>query len=104
MATTIDLKISNLLEDLNMGLTWLKKEDFGYGSIQEKYNMNDLHVKMIQKHPKLINVSPNIIVFNIIDDVDVEEYKNNSNVEPSLNEITTENTNINNNLELFNTL
>lgn len=102
MATTIDLKISNLLEDLNMGLTWLKKEDFGYGSIQEKYNMNDLHVKMIQKHPKLINVSPNIIVFNIIDDV--EEYKNNSNVEPSLNEITTENTNTNNDLELFNTL
>lgn len=71
MATQkIDLKLSTLLEDLENGLTWFKKEDVGYGSIQEKYDATDFHIKMIQKHPKLKDVQPNIKIFNIIDDVD----------------------------------
>lgn len=71
MATQkIDLKLSALLEDLDNGLTWFKKEDVGYGSIQEKYDATDFHIKMIQKHPKLKDVQPNIKIFNIIDDVE----------------------------------
>lgn len=71
MATQkIDLKLSTLLEDLENGLTWFKKEDVGYGSIQEKYDATDFHIKMIQKHPKLKDVQPNIKIFNIIDDVE----------------------------------
>lgn len=70
MATQkIDLKLSALLEDLNNGLTWFKKEDVGYGSIQEKYDATDFHINIIMKHPKLKNVQPNIKIFNIIDDV-----------------------------------
>ena len=69
MATQkIDLKLSVLLEDLDNGLTWFKKEDVGYGSIQEKYDATDFHIKLIQKHPKLKDVQPNIKIFNIIDD------------------------------------
>lgn len=70
--TTVDLQLSGLLEDLGNGLTWLKKEDVGYGSIQEKYNASDVQIKIIRKHPKLQNVEPTIVVFNIIDDT-VEE-------------------------------
>ena len=70
MATQkIDLKLSILLEDLGNGLTWYKKEDVGYGSIQEKYDATEFHIKIIQKHPLLKDVQPNIKIFNIIDDV-----------------------------------
>lgn len=67
---TVDLQLSSLLEDLGNGLTWLKKEDVGYGSIQEKYNASDVQMKIIRKHPKLQNVEPTIVVFNIIDDTE----------------------------------
>lgn len=70
--TTVDLQLSGLLEDLGNGLTWLKKEDVGYGSIQEKYNASDVQIKIIRKHPKLQNVEPTIVVFNIIDDTEQE--------------------------------
>jgi hypothetical protein len=69
---TVDLQLSSLLEDLGNGLTWLKKEDVGYGSIQEKYNTSDVQIKIIRKHPKLQNVEPTIVVFNIIDDTEQE--------------------------------
>lgn len=70
MATEkIDIKLSSLLEDLDNGLTWFKKEDVGYGSIQEKYSATDFHINLIMKHPKLKGVQPNIKIFNIIDDV-----------------------------------
>ena len=67
---TVDLQLSSLLEDLGNGLTWLKKEDVGYGSIQEKYNASDVQMKIIRKHPKLQNIEPTIVVFNIIDDTE----------------------------------
>lgn len=71
----VDLKLSILLEDLNNGYTWFKKEDVGYGSIQEKYNATDYQIEHIKKHPQLKNVEPNIVIFNIIDDVNVKEVK-----------------------------
>lgn len=75
MATQkIDLKLSALLEDLDNGLTWFKKEDVGYGSIQEKYDATDFHINIIMKHPKLKNVQPNIKIFNIIDDVSGSDF------------------------------
>jgi hypothetical protein len=75
MATQkIDLKLSALLEDLDNGLTWFKKEDVGYGNIQEKYEATEFHIKIIQKHPKLVNVQPNIKIFNIIDDVNGSDH------------------------------
>lgn len=64
----VDLYVSQILEDLDNGLTWLKRDDIGYGSIQEKYNAKDQQITMIRKHPKLKDAETNITVFNIIDD------------------------------------
>lgn len=64
----VDLYVSQILEDLNNGLTWLKRDDVGYGSIQEKYNAKDQQITMIRKHPALKDAETNITVFNIIDD------------------------------------
>lgn len=66
---TVELTLSQLIEDLNSGLTWLKKEDVGYGSIQEKYQANEMNIKTIQKHPKLVGIEPSITIFKIIDDL-----------------------------------
>lgn len=71
--TTVDLTLSTLITDLSNGLTWLKKDDMGNGSIQEKYNANDLQIKTIQKHPKLVGIEPSLTVFRIIDDMKDEE-------------------------------
>lgn len=64
----VDLYVSQILEDLNNGLTWLKRDDIGYGSIQDKYNAKDQQIAMIRKHPALKDAETNITVFNIIDD------------------------------------
>lgn len=80
----VDLKLSILLEDLNNGYTWFKKENVGYGSIQEKYNAADYQIEHIRKHPQLKDVQPNIVIFNIIDDVNIKEVKTNKKVEATL--------------------
>lgn len=64
----VDLHVSQILEDLNNGLTWLKRDDLGYGSIQEKYNAKDQQITMIRKHPKLKDAETTVTIFNIIDD------------------------------------
>lgn len=64
----VDLYVSQILEDLDNGLTWMKRDDVGYGSIQEKYNAKDQQISMIRKHPALKDAETNITVFNIIDD------------------------------------
>lgn len=64
----VDLYVSQILEDLDNGLTWLKRDDIGYGSIQEKYTAKDQQIAMIRKHPALKDAETNITVFNIIDD------------------------------------
>lgn len=64
----VDLTVTQLIEDLNSGLTWLKKDDLGYGSIETKYGANPSQIMAIRKHPKLKDVETSITIFNIIDD------------------------------------
>ena len=64
----VDLTISQLINDLNEGFTWLKKDDLGYGSIEVKYGANEKQIAAIRKHPKLKDAETSITVFNIIDD------------------------------------
>ena len=64
----VDLTVSQLINDLNNGLTWLKKDDLGYGSIEIKYNANPNQIAAIRKHPSLKDAETNITIFNIIDD------------------------------------
>lgn len=79
----VDLYVSQILEDLNNGLTWLKRDDIGYGNIQEKYNAKDQQITIIRKHPALKDAETNITVFNIIDDTKHERSTTVSNRERS---------------------
>jgi hypothetical protein len=64
----VDLTVSQIINDLNEGLTWLKKDDLGYGSIETKYNATPNQVAAIRKHPSLKDAETTITIFNIIDD------------------------------------
>jgi hypothetical protein len=64
----VDLTVSQLINDLNEGLTWLKKDNIGYGSIETKYNASPNQIAAIKKHPALKDADTNITIFNIIDD------------------------------------
>ena len=64
----VDLYVSQILEDLDNGFTWLKKDDLGYGSVEVKYGANPTQIGMIRKHPALKDAETNITVFNAIDD------------------------------------
>ena len=64
----VDLTVSQLINDLNEGLTWLKKDDLGYGSIETKYSANEKQIIAIRKHPKLKDAETSLTIFNIIDD------------------------------------
>lgn len=70
----MDLKITQLIDDLNNGLTWLKKDDLGYGSIEAKYGANEKQILAIKKHPKLKDAETSITIFNIIDDTIKESH------------------------------
>jgi len=64
----VDLTVSQLVNDLNNGFTWLKKDDLGCGSIEVKYAANPQQIMAIQKHPALKGVETSFTIFNIIDD------------------------------------
>lgn len=72
---TVDLTVSQLISDLANGYSWLKKDDLGFGSIQDKYGANDIQIKTIQKHPKLLGLEPSLTIFRVIDDTKEEEVK-----------------------------
>jgi hypothetical protein len=66
----VDIYVSKILEDLSNGLTWLKRDDQGYGSIQEKYNAKDIDIAKLRLNPKLKNAETTLTIFNLIDDTD----------------------------------
>lgn len=66
--TEVNLTEKTILDFLNSGVTWYKKDDLGYGSIEEKYNANPLQIEMIRKHPSFKGVKTKVTIFNIIDD------------------------------------
>jgi len=67
----VDLTVSQLVNDLNEGMTWFKKDDLGYGSIETKYNANPNQIAAIRKHPALKDAETSITIFNIIDDTQI---------------------------------
>lgn len=84
-AEQVELTVSQLQEDLNNSLTWFKKDDMGFGSIQEKYEANDIQIMTIQKHPKLVGIEPNTRIFIVRDDT--QEVPNNFTVGDDRDEI-----------------
>lgn len=77
----VEIYVSQILEDLDNGLTWLKKDDLGYGSIQDKYNAKEQQIAMIRKHPALKDAETTVTVFTVIDDT-----KNNNNAGTTTND------------------
>ena len=75
----VEIYVSQILEDLDNGLTWLKRDDLGYGSIQEKYNAKDQQIAMIRKHPVLKDAETTVTVFTVIDDTK-EDYNGTTTV------------------------
>jgi len=64
----VQITAQDLLEDLKNRLTWLKKNDVGFGSIQEKYNAPESQLESIKKHPLLKDAQTSAKIFVIIDD------------------------------------
>jgi hypothetical protein len=64
----VDLTVSQIINDLNTGLTWYKKDDLGYGSIESKYGATAPQIMAIRKHSALKDAETSITIFNIIDD------------------------------------
>ena len=68
--------VTKIEEDLANGMSWLKRDDAGYGSIQEKYNATDVHIATIRKHPLLKNLEPSLVIFEVIDDTNERDTTN----------------------------
>lgn len=64
----IQLGVTTIKELLDNGYTWLKKDDLGYGSIQEKFLASDMQIAVIRKHPLLKDLETTARIFIIIDD------------------------------------
>lgn len=86
----VDLTVSQLLNDLNEGYTWLKKDDLGYGSIENKYGANPNQIAAIRKHPALKDAETSITIFNIIDDTKNETTNNTKESSTRRTDITLE--------------
>lgn len=81
---TVNLQLSQLFEDLASGMTWFKRDDLGYGSIQEKYKANDMQINIIKKDPRLKDAVTCTTIFKIIDDTNGTEFSDSkSNTNPS---------------------
>lgn len=69
----VQLGVSAIKELLDNGYTWLKKDDLGFGSIQEKYQASEVQINTIRKHPALKDLETTARIFVIIDDTKENE-------------------------------
>lgn len=63
---TYTMTPEDFIADLHKGLTWLKKDDLGNGSIQEKYGATEDQINKIKKLPQLVNAKTRVVKFNIV--------------------------------------
>lgn len=66
---TKSVRLAQIVEDLNSGLTKWKKDDIGFGSIEKKYNLLLSEAVELFNHPKIKNLEHKIPTFVIIDDI-----------------------------------
>ena len=76
----VQITVTTIADLLQNGYTWFKKDDLGYGSIQEKFQAGDTHIHAIRKHPLLKDLDTTARVFVIIDDT--KEQTNETNTTP----------------------
>jgi hypothetical protein len=68
-----DIRVSWIIENLDNGVTWLEKDNMGFGSIQKLYGINEVQVEAIRKHPKLVGLEPRVTIINLIDDTNTDD-------------------------------
>lgn len=81
---TKKVSLSQVLEDLNQGLTKWKKDDIGFGSLEKKYNLLPQEAVQLFAHPKIVGVESKIPTFVIIDDIPDETPQTNTQPQPVL--------------------
>lgn len=64
------IKPEDVLELIQKGYTRFKKEDEGYGNIEEKYNLSPSEVRRLFKHPLLSNKKRKVPGFVFADEVE----------------------------------
>ena len=64
----VQLGVTAIKELMDNGYTWNKKDDLGFGSIQEKFMASDVQIAAIRKHPLLKDLETTARIFVIIDD------------------------------------
>ena len=63
----------NILKELlDNGYTWLKRDDLGFGSVQEKFNATDAQIALLQKHPLAKGLETTAVIFTIVDTLNNE--------------------------------
>lgn len=60
--------VTQFLTDLGSGYTWLKADNLGYGSIEEKYDLTINQIDEIKTYEKLKNAETTATIIIIIDD------------------------------------
>lgn len=85
---TINVTVTKqqIKRDLQNGLTWLKKDDVGFGSIQETYKLNAAQTQLISSHPEFKDLKTIVRVITIVDEdtLETEEIiESNVTVEPT---------------------
>lgn len=73
--------LSQVVEDLNSGLSRWKKDDIGFGSLEKKYNLQMSEMIQLLAHPKLKDVETKIPTFIIVDDIPEEIQQPTSTIE-----------------------
>jgi len=68
MVERVQLGVTAIKTLLENGYTWLKQDDLGFGSIQEKYQATDVQIATIRKHPLLKDLDTVARIFVIVDD------------------------------------
>ena len=97
MTNVKQIKISELVKDLKSGVTRWKKDDLGFGSIEEKYDLDFKDMKQITSHPKLKGIRTVIPTLILIDDLDDDTFITANSSQFSLEENIHEESNSNNN-------
>jgi hypothetical protein len=70
MAELKKILISEVLKDLKSGLTRWKKDDLGFGSLEEKYSLSFTELKDLINHEKIVGVRSKIPTMLIVDDTE----------------------------------
>lgn len=82
-----EIKVSEVLLHLKNGVTRWKKEDLGFGSLEEIYDLSFTEVKELINHPKIKGVKTKIPTLKIIDDITSEETIEETDVETTKIEV-----------------